>query len=162
MTDASIKIDGVAFRDAARADLPDIVALLADDALGQTREAVGPDLDPAYEAAFAAIEADPTQTVLLAVDAAGAVIGCLQLSLIPGLARRGAWRGQIEGVRVAASARGRRIGEQLIEAAADRAAAHGCTLLQLTSDKSRADALRFYERLGFVASHEGFKRPITP
>jgi GNAT superfamily N-acetyltransferase len=135
-------------------DLPAIVALLADDPLGQIRE------DPtdlaAYAEAFDEIAAQTGNTILVA-EIDGTIVGCLQLTLIPGLARRGMKRAQIEGVRIAASQRGRKLGEQLMAEAIARARAAGCGLVQLTTDTSRPDAHRFYERLGFVASHLGMK-----
>jgi ribosomal protein S18 acetylase RimI-like enzyme len=146
-------VSAPAFRRATAADLPAIVALLADDMLGATRERPG---DPAYDAAFAAIEADPNQ-FLAVVEEAGHVIGCLQLSFIPGLSRLGMWRGQIESVRIAASHRGGGLGRRMFEWAIEACRARGCGLVQLTTDKARPDALRFYEALGFVASHEGMK-----
>ncbi len=142
------------FRDARLEDLHAIVAMLADDALGAGREGA-PD-DPAYAAAFAAIAADPNERLIVA-ERDGAVVGCVQLGVIPGLSRRGAWRGQIEGVRVAAGARGQRIGEAMVRWAVEECRRRGCAMVQLTTDKSRADAHRFYARLGFAASHEGFK-----
>ncbi len=147
---------GLIFRAAAEADLPAIVALLADDALGAAREAVGVPLDAGYRAAFRAIEADPNQLLAVAV-AGGEVVGTLQLSFIPGLSRRGAWRGQIEGVRVAGSRRGGGIGRQMLVWAIAECRARGCRLVQLTTDRRRADAHRFYEGLGFVGSHTGYK-----
>jgi GNAT superfamily N-acetyltransferase len=143
----------VILRRATEADLPAIVALLADDVLGAAREAPG---DPAYAAAFAAIEADPNQMLAVAEEA-GRVLGCLQLTFIPGLSRRGMWRGQIEGVRVAAGQRGTGLGRRMFEWAIAQCRARGCGLVQLTTDKARPDAHRFYESLGFVASHEGMK-----
>lgn len=142
-----------AFRVATRDDLPAIVALLADDAL--RREADPASLD-AYDKGFAAIEASPDNEIIIG-EREGAVIACLQLTLIPGLSRGGASRALIEAVRVASSLRGRRIGEALIGFALDRARAKGARLAQLTSDARRPDAHRFYERLGFSASHTGFK-----
>jgi ribosomal protein S18 acetylase RimI-like enzyme len=143
-------------REAVAADVDAIVALLADDALGRTREAPG---DPAYGRAFAAIAAQGGNVILVAEEA-GALIGCLQLTFIPGLSHRGRTRAQIEGVRVAAAARGRGVGQRLIEAALNRARDAGCGLAQLTSDVRRTDARRFYERLGFEASHVGMKRAL--
>ena len=140
-------------REARATDLDAIVALLADDPLGATRERPG---DPAYARAFAAIAERPGDCVLVA-EADGAVIACLQLTLLPGLSRCGETRAQIEGVRVASAWRGRGVGEALIRRALDRARAAGATLAQLTSDRSRADARRFYERLGFEATHLGMK-----
>jgi GNAT superfamily N-acetyltransferase len=93
----------------------------------------------------------------VAVDGAGAVVGTLQLSFIPGIARTGAWRGQIEAVRIAQALRGSGVGQQMFEWAIAQCRARGCTLVQLTTDKGRPDAHRFYEKLGFVASHEGYK-----
>lgn len=140
-------------RRATAADLDAIVALLADDMLGAGREKPG---DPAYAAAFAAIEADPNQLLAVAEEA-GRVVGCLQLSFIPGLSRLGMWRGQIESVRIAASHRGAGLGRRMFEWAIGECRARGCGLVQLTTDKARPDARRFYESLGFAASHEGMK-----
>jgi len=150
----------ISSRKAIPADLPAIVRLLADDALGQSREIVSDPVDARYAAAFAAIEADPNQLLAVAVDDGEQIVGCLQLSFIPGLSRTGMWRGQIESVRIAASQRGSGLGSRMIEWAVERAAERGCKLVQLTSDKARPDAIRFYEKLGFVAGHEGLKRPI--
>ncbi|NMJ42067.1 GNAT family N-acetyltransferase [Roseomonas sp. JC162] len=141
------------FRRAIAADVPAIVALLADDVLGAAREKPG---DPGYDEAFAAIAADANQ-FLAVVEIAGRVAGCLQLSFIPGLSHRGMWRGQIESVRIAAEARGGGLGRQMFEWAIDQCRARGCGIVQLTTNKSRGDARRFYETLGFVASHEGMK-----
>ncbi|OHV77400.1 GNAT family N-acetyltransferase [Rhizobium sp. LCM 4573] len=148
------------FRKARHDDLPAIIGLLADDALGQSREVVSDPVDARYEQAFAAIEADANQLLVVAVDGNDGVVGCLQLSFIPGLSRTGMWRGQIESVRIASSQRGGGLGSALIEWAVERAAERGCGLVQLTSDKARPDAIRFYEKLGFVASHEGLKRNL--
>jgi GNAT superfamily N-acetyltransferase len=143
-------------REATEADVPAIAALLADDGLGRGREAPG---DPAYGRAFAAMSAQPGNVYLVAEED-GEPIGCLQFTLIHGLSRLGAARAQIEGVRVRADRRGRGVGEALFEAAFARARDLGCALVQLTTDRRRADALRFYERLGFAASHWGMKREI--
>ena len=148
------------FRKARYSDLPAIVKLLADDPLGQSREIVSHPLDPRYEEAFAAIDGDDNQLLAVAVDAADQVVGCLQLSFVPGLSRTGMWRGQIESVRIAAGERGSGLGSQLIEWAVEMARERGCKLVQLTSDKARPDAIRFYEKLGFIASHEGLKRNL--
>jgi GNAT superfamily N-acetyltransferase len=149
----------ITFRAARSADLPAIVALLASDQLGQQREDARLPLAFGYMDAFRAIEADPHQ--LLAVAEAGdEIVGTLQISFIPGLAREGAWRGQIEAVRVAADRRGKGLGRQMLEWAIDQCRQHGCRLVQLTTDKRRPDAHRLYERLGFVASHEGYKLPL--
>lgn len=142
-------------RSAIAADLPAILALLADDALGRGREAPAAER-AAYERAFAAIEDDPNN-LLVVMEDAGDIIGCFQLTLIPGLSRKGAWRGQIESVRVAAHRRGQGLGEKMMHWAIAECRRRGCALVQLTTDKRRPDAHRFYERLGFVASHEGMK-----
>ncbi|WP_411731284.1 GNAT family N-acetyltransferase [Paeniglutamicibacter sp.] len=155
---AVLHIDGleIAVRDAAQDDLPALLALLADDALGATRDPESSaELEP-YLAAFAAIERDPSHR-LLVCESAGRVVAMLQLSFIPGLSRRGAWRAQIEAVRTHADFRGRGLGRVFLEWAIEHARSRGCSLVQLTTDKSRADAHRFYERLGFEASHEGMK-----
>ncbi len=144
------------FRKAIRADLPAIIAMLADDALGAGREDASDPPNPAYIEAFEALERDCNQ--LLAVgEKDGDIVACLQISFIPGLSRLGQWRGQIESVRVAASARGDGLGQQLFEWAIDECRKRGCGLVQLTSDKTRPDAIRFYERLGFKVTHEGLK-----
>lgn len=141
-------------RDAGAADIPEVVAMLADDMLGRDREAAI--VDPAYLAAFAAIEADPNNRLLVAVQA-GELVGCFQLTFIPGLGRGGAWRAQIESVRVTAARRGHGTGAAMMRWAIEQARERGCTLVQLTTDKRRGDAHRFYGRLGFEASHEGMK-----
>lgn len=143
-------------RRAGHQDVPAIVALLADDTLGSAREEPGPPLPQQYFDAFAAIEADPNQ-LLAVVEEDGEVVGCLQLSFIPGLSHRAMWRGQIEGVRIASSRRGGGLGRQMILWATERCRERGCGSVQLTSNKSRVEAIRFYERLGFEPSHEGLK-----
>ena len=147
-------MDSITFRRAARDDLPAVVALLADDPIGSGRESAG--TDPCYAAAFSAIDDDPNQLLAVA-ERAGRVIGVLQLSFIPGLTRRGMWRGQIEGVRVAAGARRDGIGRAMLEWAIEECRKRGCGMVQLTSDKRRVAAHGFYEALGFRASHEGYK-----
>ncbi|MFC9926739.1 GNAT family N-acetyltransferase [Streptomyces sp. NPDC127190] len=147
-------MDDLEIRDATAEDLPAIVALLADDPLGAQRESPG-DLTP-YQAAWQRLEADPNQHLVVAVRADG-VIGTLQLTIIPGLSRKGATRALIEAVRIHADERGSGLGSRLIEWAVDTARRLNCQMVQLTSDKTRPDAHRFYERLGFTASHEGFK-----
>ncbi|WP_051077408.1 GNAT family N-acetyltransferase [Rhizobium leguminosarum] len=137
-----------------------MVRLLGDDDLGGAREIVSDPVDARYLSAFAAIEADANQLLAVATDAADQVVGSLQLSFLPGLSRTGMWRGQIESVRVARDLRGSGLGAQFIEWAIAQCAERGCGLVQLTSDKARGDAIRFYERLGFVASHEGLKRTL--
>ncbi|MBY5851799.1 GNAT family N-acetyltransferase [Rhizobium ruizarguesonis] len=148
------------FRLARQSDLAAIIRLLADDDLGASREIVSDPVDARYLSAFAAIEADANQLLAVASDAADLVVGCLQLSFVPGLSRTGMWRGQIESVRVASDLRGSGLGSEFIEWAIAQCAERGCGLVQLTSDKTRGDAIRFYERLGFVASHEGLKRNL--
>lgn len=141
-------------RRATSDDLPAIVAMLADDPLGAQRESPD-DLTP-YRAALTRLEADPNQHVVVAVRE-DRVVGTLQLTIIPGLSRRGATRALVEAVRIHADERGSGLGSLLIQWAIDTSRQLGCTMVQLTSDKTRADAHRFYERLGFAASHEGFK-----
>jgi GNAT superfamily N-acetyltransferase len=147
-----------AIRRAVENDVPAIVALLADDPLGSKRE-TGGDLAP-YKQAFAKIDADPSELLVVLTDGDEA-IGTLQLSFLPGLSRGGATRAQIEAVRVKDGHRGEGLGERMIEWTIEAARRRGCSLVQLTSDKSRGDALRFYERLGFVASHEGLKLDLS-
>ncbi|MGH6760624.1 MAG: GNAT family N-acetyltransferase [Phyllobacterium sp.] len=144
------------FRRAAADDLGGIVALLADDDLGKGREDASLPLNVRYSAAFAAIDADPNQ-LLVCVEEGDRLVGCLQLSFIPGLSRLGLWRGQIESVRIASDCRGGGLGQAVFAWAIDECRRRGCGLVQLTTDKARPDALRFYESLGFVASHRGLK-----
>jgi GNAT superfamily N-acetyltransferase len=146
----------LAFRRAQRADLPAIIQMIADDQIGQKREDASVPLNPAYLAAFAAIERDDNQFLAVA-ERDGEVIGCLQLTFIPGISRMGLWRGNIESVRVAKALRGQGIGRTFFEWAIEMCRQRGCKLVQLTTDKSRKDAGRFYESLGFKASHEGMK-----
>ena len=147
----------VIIREAREADLAAIVAMLADDMLGKAREDVAPGpLHADYAAAFAAIAAAP-QSALYVVDRDGRAIGCAQLTFVPGLSSRGAWRAIIESVRVDAAWRGQGIGATLIGDLLARAKAFGCASAQLTTAKPRKDAQRFYARLGFGNTHEGFK-----
>jgi GNAT superfamily N-acetyltransferase len=141
-------------RRAVAEDVPAIVALLADDEIGATRETPA-DLEP-YRAAFKVLDADPNQRLVVADDE-GRVVGCLQLTVIPGLSRRGSTRAIIEAVRVGSSQRGGGLGTIMIQWAIDESRRLGVDLLQLTSDRTRTDAHRFYERLGFEATHLGFK-----
>ncbi len=145
------------FRLAVREDLGPIVAMLADDPLGAARERSEDPLPAAYHDAFDAIARDANQELIVA-ELDGRVVGTLQLSFLPGISRQGMWRGLIEGVRIAASARDHGLGRQMVEWAIERARARGCAMVQLTSDKSRRDAIRFYQSLGFEATHEGMKR----
>ncbi|MFC9154339.1 GNAT family N-acetyltransferase [Streptomyces bauhiniae] len=144
----------LAIRPATPDDIPAIVAMLADDPLGAQRESPD-DLTP-YLAAFERLDTDPNQHLVVAVRD-GRVIGTLQLTIIPGLSRKGATRSLVEAVRIHADERGSGLGSELIQWAVDISRRLGCQLVQLTSDKTRTDAHRFYERLGFTASHEGFK-----
>ncbi|WP_030956825.1 GNAT family N-acetyltransferase [Streptomyces sp. NRRL S-378] len=141
-------------RPATEADLPAIVAMLADDPLGATRESPD-DLTP-YRTALERLVGDPNQHVVVAVRA-GRVVGTLQLTIVPGLSRKGTTRAIVEGVRVHADERGSGLGTRFIEWAVEKSRAENCALVQLTSDVTRTDAHRFYERLGFTASHVGFK-----
>ncbi|WP_328872522.1 GNAT family N-acetyltransferase [Streptomyces sp. NBC_00287] len=141
-------------RPATADDVPAIVAMLADDPLGAQRESPD-DLTP-YLSALERLSRDPNQHLMVA-DREGRVVGTLQLTLIPGLSRKGATRSIIEAVRIHADERGSGLGTQFIEWAVEESRRQGCRLVQLTSDASRTDAHRFYERLGFEASHVGFK-----
>lgn len=144
------------FRRAIEADVPAIVAMLADDALGKSREDLSEPLAEGYRSAFAVIDSDPHQ-LLAVMEEGGRIVGTLQISFLAGLSRKGAMRGQIEAVRVAGDRRGARLGEKLIEWAIGQCRERGCAMVQLTTDKSRTDAHRFYDRLGFTASHIGYK-----
>ncbi|MET8582843.1 GNAT family N-acetyltransferase [Streptomyces collinus] len=144
-------------RRATAADVPVIVGMLADDPLGARRES--PDDMTPYLAALERLDADPNQHVVVAVRE-GRVVGTLQLTVVPGLSRKGATRSIIEGVRIHADERGSGLGTRLIEWAVEESRRQECRLVQLTSDSSRTDAHRFYERLGFTASHVGFKLPL--
>ncbi|MBZ9807366.1 MULTISPECIES: GNAT family N-acetyltransferase [unclassified Mesorhizobium] len=147
----------ITFRKALASDLPALVAMLADDPLGAAREDASLPLAQGYVDAFDAIDADPNQLLAVAVDGAD-VVGTLQISFLAGLSRKGAWRGQIEAVRVAGHRRSEGIGRLMIEWAVDQCRARGCGLVQLTTDRTRADAHRFYESLGFTGTHLGYKK----
>lgn len=153
---ADLPPEDLIIRPAVAADLPAIVGLLVNDPLGRIRERDETPLPGAYEHAFAAIDADPNNDVVVA-EHDGAVIGTLQITVIVNLTYQGGRRAQIEGVRVAESYRSRGIGQALFRWAIDDARARGCHLVQLTADKTRPDAHRFYESLGFTASHVGMK-----
>lgn len=144
------------YRRATAADLPAIVALLADDPLGAAREDASIPLNARYVEAFAAIDADQNQ-FLAVVESDDSIIGCLQLSFIPGLSRTGMWRGQIESVRIHRDHRGDGLGQAMFTWAIDTCRQRGCDLVQLATDHARPDAVRFYERLGFTGSHIGMK-----
>ncbi|MFF9068799.1 GNAT family N-acetyltransferase [Streptomyces sp. NPDC014891] len=146
-------------RPATRAELPAVLALLADEDTVVDPSSV--DVTEAYARAFAAIEADPRNEMLVLTDG-GPVLGCLQITYVPGLGRGGAERALVEAVRIRPDRRGGGLGRELMERAAARARERGCALVQLTSDKRRTDAHRFYTSLGYARSHEGFKLPLAP
>ena len=152
----TLNMHDVRVRKMQNTDLPRILQLLADDELGQLRETLQRVPHDNYRRAFTAINADPNQ-YLAVFEKNDNIIGCLQISFIPGLSRRGALRGQIESVRVAANVRGNGYGTLMMTWAIEKCREQGCSLVQLTSDKTRKDAQRFYQELGFVPSHEGFK-----
>ena len=144
------------FRHALRADVPAVVALLADDVLGRGRETA----DPApYLAAFDAMQAEGANHLIVGTIGRD-IVACYQITFISGLSLSAARRAQIEGVRVAASRRGEGIGEALIRDAEARARAARCTLIQFTTNRNRTEAHRFYDRLGFTASHIGYKKSL--
>ncbi|MFE0698693.1 GNAT family N-acetyltransferase [Streptomyces sp. NPDC058872] len=144
-------------RPATRAELPAVLALLADE--DEVLDPASVTVGEAHERAFAAIEADPRNEVLVLMEDA-LVLGCLQITYIPGLGRGGAERALIEAVRIRADRRGRGLGRELMERSVARAGDRGCTLVQLTSNKKRTNAHRFYASLGFARSHDGFKRAL--
>lgn len=148
--------NGVTIRPARRDDLRAIITLLVDDPLGKTRERLEDPLPEEYGRAFDAMEAQGGNAYLLA-ERDGTVIGCQQLTFIPGISRSGMTRANVEGVRIAAAARGLGLGKTLMRDAIDRARDAGCKLVQLTTDERREDARRFYEGLGFTPSHVGMK-----
>jgi GNAT superfamily N-acetyltransferase len=154
---AELAVGGTAvrLRRATADDLPALVALLADDDLGRGREDPESDLAP-YRRAFALVDADAAHLLVVA-ETGDRIVGTLQLSVLPGLSRRGALRAQLEGVRVARGSRGAGLGAAMVGWAVDEARRRGCALVQLTTDRSRTDAHRFYARLGFAATHEGMK-----
>lgn len=145
------------FRQAREADLSQIVALLADDELGQIREDYREPLPVSYTRAFGLIDADPNQELYVVEGKNGEIIGTLQLSFLQYLTYRGGLRSQIEAVRIRKNHRGKGLGKKMFEWAIARARSKKAHVLQLTTDKKRPDALRFYQELGFVASHEGMK-----
>ncbi|GAB6938919.1 N-acetyltransferase family protein [Isoptericola variabilis] len=146
----------VTFRLATRDDLPRVVELIADDAVAAARTG---EFGTAHVAGFEAIEASPNDELVVA-ELDGAVVGCMQLTFVPGISRNGATRLLVEAVRVDASLRGQGLGRALMEHAHARGRERGCVLAQLTSDKQRPDAHRFYRSLGYAQSHEGFKLPL--
>jgi len=152
---------GLSFRRARAEELPDIVRMLADDVLGAKRERFAEPLPETYARAFRAIDADPNNELVVAVREER-IVGVLQLTFIPYLTYQGGWRALVEGVRVDGRVRSQGVGKALLEWAIARARERGSVMIQLTTDKSRPDAKRFYEGLGFVASHEGMKLHLTP
>ncbi len=144
----------ITFRTATEADVPAVLALLQDDMLGQARE--GADLDH-YQTAFARMQDEGSNHLIVGEDAAARVIAAYQITFISGLSLRAARRAQIESVRVASDLRGQGIGEEMVRDMIARARAAECSLVQLTMNTTRTDTHRFYERMGFVASHTGFK-----
>jgi GNAT superfamily N-acetyltransferase len=153
-------VSDLAIRRAAAEDLPAIVALLDDDEQSRGREDATLPLEPRYLAAFNEIDGNPDQFLAVA-EQDGTLVGSMQLTFIPGIAFRGAWRMQIEAVRIASAVRGQGLGAAMIGWAVDQARARGCRMVQLTSMSTRTDAHRFYERLGFVKSHVGMKLHLT-
>ncbi len=149
----------ISFRKALEADLPRLVKMLADDQLGSTREDMAQPLNSRYISMFDKISKDPNNELIVA-EINNEIVGMLQITFIPYLTHTGSWRCLIEGVRVHKLHRGKKTGTKLMHWAIDRAKEKGCTILQLTSDKKRPDAIRFYETLGFISSHEGFKLKI--
>lgn len=141
-------MSALTFGDATQADLPTIIALLAEDQIGGLTDDSGEPLDPVYAAGFAAIEGDPNQRLIVA-EIDGAVVGTMQLGFLPGLLNRGAWRGLIEAVRIANGRRGEGLGAAMIGWAVAQCRARGCVLAQLTSNNDRTRAHAFYERLGW-------------
>jgi len=152
-------MQGVSFRLVTADDLPALLRLLVDDAVAQARGGYTAEVTPAVAAAFDEIERDPNNELWLG-ERDGEVIAMLQLTLIPGLSRGGMKRALVEAVRVRADLRGQRIGEALMAHVEERAKAAGCGLIQLTTDKKRLDAHRFYDRIGYVASHVGMKKKL--
>jgi ribosomal protein S18 acetylase RimI-like enzyme len=148
-------ISSITIRRARRDDVGAIVRMLADDPLGSARERIEEPLPPSYFRAFEALEQAPHIQLVVAEDGEGAVVGCLQLCILPGLSSQGASRGLIEDVRVAAHCRSRGIGEQLVQWAVSEARAKNCKLVELLTHRTRVDAQRFYVRLGFQPSHVG-------
>lgn len=149
-------MSSLAFRPATPGDLPFVVHLIAiDDVSGTLTDWTEADA-PHYRDALAAIDADPNQELFIA-ELDGQSVGTFQLTYIPGIMRKGMWRGLIESVHIAPDHRNKGLGSRMIRWAADRARERGCGMVQLTSNKKRIDAHRFYRTLGFDQSHEGFK-----
>ena len=149
------RLSSITIRRARREDVAHIIAMLADDRLGAARERLEDPLPQVYFDAFERVARDPNLRLVVAEDGEGAVVGCLQLCILPGLSSQGASRGLLEDVRVAGHLRSRGIGEQLVQWAVAEARANGCKLVELLTHHTRVDAQRFYERLGFARSHVG-------
>lgn len=147
------------FRMATAQDVDKIVQMLADDELGKIRERYETPLPESYLQAFEAIDKDPNNELIVAC-LGEEIVGVQQITFTPYLTHQGSWRATIEGVRTASSERGKGLGSKLILWAVERAKERGCHIVQLTTDKQRPDALRFYERLGFTATHEGLKMKL--
>ncbi|MFE4498669.1 GNAT family N-acetyltransferase [Rhodococcus sp. NPDC056743] len=163
MISASIECGNSVYtiRKAELRDVGTLVDLLADDPIGSTRETTNPDARTIYEKAFEKIDADDAHLLLVVATADDNVIGTVQLTFIPGLSRMGATRMQIEAVRVHEDHRSQGIGSAMLRWACEEGARRGAFLAQLTSDQTRTEAHEFYERLGFVASHIGFKKSLS-
>jgi ribosomal protein S18 acetylase RimI-like enzyme len=144
------------FREATEQDIPELIRMLVDDELGKLREDTTMPVSESYRLAFEQINRDPNNE-LIVVQSEQQIAGMLQLTFIPYLTHRGSWRCLIEGVRIHKNFRGCGLGTRFFEWAIERATERECAIVQLTSDKRRHDAIRFYERLGFKATHEGFK-----
>jgi len=151
-----LEINKITFRKATEHDLDQIVRMLSDDDLGSKRERYEQPLPESYRKAFLSIDSDPNIELIVA-SYEGDIVGVEQITFTPHITYRGGWRATIEGVRSSSSVRGQGVGSKLISCAIQRAKERGCHMVQLTTDKKRKDALRFYERLGFNASHEGLK-----
>lgn len=148
-------------RHAVEADLTEIVRMLADDPLGSQRERPIDPLPGSYYEAFEAIKKDLNNELVVAEMENGGVVAVLQLTFTPYITHQGGWRATIEGVRVDRKFRGNGLGRDLFTWAIRRAKDRGCHIVQLTTDKERPEALRFYESLGFTASHEGMKLKLS-
>lgn len=147
------------FRKARESDVTELVKLLADDVLGVQREDLSTPLNQSYSDSFRSIDADPNNELMI-VESNGEIIGMLQLTFIPYLTHIGSWRCLVENVRIAKAYRGKGLGTDFFQWVIKRAEEKQCSIVQLTTDKRRPDAFRFYESLGFEASHEGFKLKI--
>ncbi len=146
----------ISYREARQEDLPQLIEMLANDQLGATREDTSTPLNSAYQIAFKSINADPNNELII-VESGDQLIGMLQLTYIPYLSHTGAWRCLVEAVRVHKDCRGQGLGTEIFKWVIKQAKARKCYMIQLTSNKQRTEALRFYKKLGFTPSHEGFK-----